>query len=302
MFNPILSICIPTFNRCDMLENTLKSIVDTNVFQSTNEVEIVISNNCSEDETNELCLKYAEKYPQKIKYINQEQPIFSDNHIFKTMEYASGIFCKLSNDTCVYRNGALDKIVYFLKEHKEEDCIFFLNKKTKKNQYKRVTTLDDFIKIVSFKCTWIGSLCIKKDVYNTLKEPLRCSKLNLAQVDIYGQLFENNYSATVFRDILFDVQSEKVKTIGYNIAEVFGKNYFTVLKSFVGKNNGISNCTINGEKWNIINFINSFYFDVFNKYNIDKSNYFKILKDNFMLEPCFYLNGIKYSIKKFLHI
>ena len=130
-----------------------------------------------------------EKFSDKIKYIKQEETIFADENIFKTIEYANGLYCKLNNDTCGYKYGVLDKIIKYLKEN-NEDCIFFYNKKVQSANYKKVVALDDFIKNVSYHSTWIGSFCIKKDVFSNLSNPLECIKLKLPQVDIYGKLFQ----------------------------------------------------------------------------------------------------------------
>lgn len=44
-------------------------------------MEIVISNNCSTDNANEVCLTYLKQYPDKIKYINQEKPITLNQNV-----------------------------------------------------------------------------------------------------------------------------------------------------------------------------------------------------------------------------
>lgn len=129
MTNPILSICIPTYNRCELLTKTLESIVNTNIFLNTNDIEIVISNNNSNDDTDIICNRYLEKFPNKIKYIKQKETILADENIFKTIEYANGVYCKLNNDTCGYKYGTLYKIVEYLKTN-NEDCIFLFNQKT----------------------------------------------------------------------------------------------------------------------------------------------------------------------------
>ncbi|MCX8512062.1 MAG: glycosyltransferase, partial [Chthoniobacteraceae bacterium] len=45
-----LSICIPTFNRSQYLRLTLESITNQELFQNSDEIEIVISDNCSSDD------------------------------------------------------------------------------------------------------------------------------------------------------------------------------------------------------------------------------------------------------------
>jgi glycosyltransferase involved in cell wall biosynthesis len=59
---PLLSICIPTFNRAYILEKTLHSIVSQKIFQDTNEIEVIVSDNCSSDNTFEIVNKYIKKY------------------------------------------------------------------------------------------------------------------------------------------------------------------------------------------------------------------------------------------------
>ena len=63
--SPILSICIPTYNRSGYLDKTIKSIVMNDVFINTNKIQLVISNNNSTDNTDEICKKYADQYPTK---------------------------------------------------------------------------------------------------------------------------------------------------------------------------------------------------------------------------------------------
>ena len=62
----LLSICIPTYNRAEYLKKTLESIVWQRDFLSK-DVEVVISDNCSTDDTASVVAKFVEKYPNKIK-------------------------------------------------------------------------------------------------------------------------------------------------------------------------------------------------------------------------------------------
>ena len=68
MKKPILSICIPTYNRENYLKKLLDSIVVQKDFIETNDVEIVINDGPSRDNTEELVREYQEKYKGKIRY------------------------------------------------------------------------------------------------------------------------------------------------------------------------------------------------------------------------------------------
>ena len=57
---PILSICIPTYNRAEVLRDTLEHYTSCEEFND--EVELIISDNASTDATKSLCTEYAEQY------------------------------------------------------------------------------------------------------------------------------------------------------------------------------------------------------------------------------------------------
>lgn len=78
---PILSICIPTWNRRYSLQYTLKSIIDQDEFKSW-DVEIVISDNASTDETEVEVWKLCKKY-KNIRYFRNEENIWSSPNVNK---------------------------------------------------------------------------------------------------------------------------------------------------------------------------------------------------------------------------
>ena len=62
---PVLSICIPTRNRCHLLRLSLESLTRQPIFSNTDAVEIVVSDNASDDETAEVVDKFIKKYGEK---------------------------------------------------------------------------------------------------------------------------------------------------------------------------------------------------------------------------------------------
>src|SRR5664279_654163 len=96
----LLSICIPTYNRAKNLEDTLISIVQQRRFQETDDVEIVISDNCSGDNTGNVSEKFAALYKEKIRYFRNTENI-SDANFEKVLSYGKGQYLKLNNDTLI---------------------------------------------------------------------------------------------------------------------------------------------------------------------------------------------------------
>ena len=74
----LLSICIPTFNRAELLKNTLTSIYSQKANHS--DFEVVISDNCSTDHTEEVVFEFLNNH-NNINYIKLSEPIYSDNNI-----------------------------------------------------------------------------------------------------------------------------------------------------------------------------------------------------------------------------
>ena len=107
---PILSICIPTYNRVQYLNLALQSIVETKIFQETDDVEIVVSDNASTDETPALMERYVDLYHKKIKYQRNSNNIYDKNFEI-VLSLGTGVFRKLSNDNIIYSEESLAYIV-----------------------------------------------------------------------------------------------------------------------------------------------------------------------------------------------
>ncbi|MQN01734.1 MAG: glycosyltransferase [Lachnospiraceae bacterium] len=74
---PLISICIPTFNRAGCLILTIESIIKQNEFKR-GLVEIVISDNNSDDETEKIGRFYADQFSM-IRYFRNDKNILDGN-------------------------------------------------------------------------------------------------------------------------------------------------------------------------------------------------------------------------------
>jgi len=115
-----LSFCIPTFNRAFLLGYTIESIIN----QANDEVEIVISDNASEDNTEEIVKSY-QKIFSKITYFRQERNLGFDKNLLNAVKLAQGEYCWLMGSDDVIRPGAINRM---LKELKEGFDIYLCNR------------------------------------------------------------------------------------------------------------------------------------------------------------------------------
>lgn len=68
MENIKISVIIPIYNTEKFLRKCIESIVN----QTLQEIEIILINDGSTDNSHNICLEYSEKYPKKIRYINNK--------------------------------------------------------------------------------------------------------------------------------------------------------------------------------------------------------------------------------------
>ena len=123
MNKTLLSICIPTFNRLECLDNCLKSIKNANENYKFN-FEVCIKDNNSEGNAYSIIKKYQNFF--KIKYQINNRNIGIGKNIFLSVDNAEGEFSWImGNDDMLlpYTFKILDKL---FKNHKDVDY-FFIN-------------------------------------------------------------------------------------------------------------------------------------------------------------------------------
>lgn len=110
---PLLSVCIPTFNRAELLELCLSTVLpQLTAFQD--EVECVISDNASSDRTTEILATFSAQYPVRI--CRNEVNIGIIANITKcASELARGEFVLLIGDDDVLCAGAIETILEVLR-------------------------------------------------------------------------------------------------------------------------------------------------------------------------------------------
>ena len=91
MNDKVLSVCIPTYNRSNILKNTLSNLVT----QDISRIEIIISDNASTDETYEVVKEYGE---YGIKYFSNSKNKGFTYNLIKVMEYADTDYLTLVSD------------------------------------------------------------------------------------------------------------------------------------------------------------------------------------------------------------
>ena len=108
----ILTISIAAYNVEKFIENTLDSLVDTRIMD---DIEVLIVNDGSSDNTKQLASSYENKYPNTFKLINKENGGYGST-INTSLKIATGKYYKLLDGDDWYDTEQLVKLLEVLKE------------------------------------------------------------------------------------------------------------------------------------------------------------------------------------------
>ena len=107
-----ISFGIPTRNSAHTIGYALDSIIS----QATEDVEIVIVDGASTDNTEEVVEQYKQKFPS-IQYFWRAECIGVDRDIMKCVELAKGEYCWLMSDDDCLEDRALTNVLCLLEEN-----------------------------------------------------------------------------------------------------------------------------------------------------------------------------------------
>jgi glycosyltransferase involved in cell wall biosynthesis len=117
----LVSICIPQFNRIQYLIRNLKTIEQ----QTYDNIEVVVSDDCSTDSTEVEILSLSKTYRYPLVYNKFEVNQGYDRNFRRSIELASGDYCfVLGNDDTLFSNNAIESLVLFLKNYNYPDIGF----------------------------------------------------------------------------------------------------------------------------------------------------------------------------------
>jgi glycosyltransferase involved in cell wall biosynthesis len=228
--SPLLTICIPTYNRSKYLKKTLDSIVNQKIFIESNKVEIVISDNASTDDTRSICYEFIKLNPDKILYHCNDENIL-DLNFEKALSLGSGDFLKLNNDTLVHKDESLEEMLKNIQQNiNEKPVLYYTNGLIKNCKDLLCNDLNSFISRTSFNTTWIGAFGIWREDYLDFTDFNRAAKSQLVQVDVLFRMINNGKHVLINNNILMlSIQPDKKG--GYNIFKIFVENYLNILES-----------------------------------------------------------------------
>ena len=169
----LLSICINTRNRADLLGETLDSLIG----QMIPGVEIVVLDGASEDNTSELMTGYAAKY-SFVHYVRSDAIVGIDDGYDLAVKHAAGRYCWLMTDDDLIVEGALGQLMDRVRQQPDlivmnmecftKDFTLDLQQRFFKICEDRAYSQDEFeqfLREVGYGLAYIGCVVIKRRLW-----------------------------------------------------------------------------------------------------------------------------------------
>ena len=109
---PLVTIAIPTFNRKEYLKQAIESVLE----QSYKNIELVVSDNHSDDGTEELVIGYLKKH-SNIRYFRQDENVGARLNWLNCVHAATGEYCLILSDDDILELDAVEKMVRAFEEN-----------------------------------------------------------------------------------------------------------------------------------------------------------------------------------------
>jgi abequosyltransferase len=171
-----LSICISTLNRAEFLAETLESIVP----QLSDEVELLILDGASTDNTQEVIASFAARCP-RLRHVRLDEGEGFDEKYCRLAELAAGEYCWMFADDDLLKPGSVAAVLEATRkdyslilvnaEVRSKDLAVCLQPRRVNAQQDRTysPTPPDFDRLLAdtaMYVTYIGAIVIKRKLWN----------------------------------------------------------------------------------------------------------------------------------------
>lgn len=252
MTEPLVSICIPTYGRKEILKETLNSIFFQNEEESL--FEICISDNSPTDETKTMLDACFSNYHNIIYRKSTCEGYFNS---IEALKLGNGKFLKLHNNYTCFKKNMFKSFLEEIKKYDENTVLFFLaNAKNGNTSSSDFDSFDTFMNYISHLSTWSSSFGIWKSDFSKI----------IQKTEVFDKMFPhtsllfllNDKNTYVVSKTSYFVNQNLKKKSGYNLPETFGTRFLGMCDDLY-KNEHISVNTYEHIKKDILLFIADYY-------------------------------------------
>jgi glycosyltransferase involved in cell wall biosynthesis len=242
--NKILTIAIPTYNRANYLKLCLNQIFNQ-IQPFRRFIQILISNNCSNDNTESVVFFFINQ-GYEIEYIKNNENIGANKNVYQCFRLAKTKYVLIFGDDDVILDNKLPLLINILL-HNDVGIVNFRGFGYKNNYILEKPKNDnrmvyfynnnnDFVRRINIELSFISGNIINKTLFDHKINPEVLKSTNLIQLSwVFSVL--NNSKNNLFLDS-FIIASKSDNTGGYQLCDVFGTK-FNIISNYLIKK-GIS--------------------------------------------------------------
>lgn len=229
---PILSICIPIYNRKTYLEIMLaRFLEDKHLFQ--NQIQLYISDNCSTEDVYAVAQHYAD-LGLNLTYHCNESNLGMDGNFINCFNHAKGKYAWLLGSDDIPVKGFLQDLLNILVRN--DYGLLHI-----KNQY-----LNDSIQLINYDdgntllediyvgITFISGNIVKKEKMSGVNlENYKGTLISQVPLYIFSALTSNQNA--IYYHPSFENGNDSKNNGGYNLFNLFVKDLYSIFQEFVNK-------------------------------------------------------------------
>lgn len=224
----ILSICVITYNRADVLKHCLDAIVYHDLAK-TGTIEVVVCDNASTDGTEVLMQMYKEF--EFVRYYRNDENMGVERNYIKSMDLANGLFLKPTNDYTVYTKEGLEKMYNTIKDNVQSQPLILFDNIPTCNLWEDDLNLDinAVIDQVGWSMSWMGINGFWRDEWHKIenKEPVV-----FLCIDHFFKILIEKKTANIYTGHFSDRYPFKQKQGGYNFFKVHTEDFLYFYKKY----------------------------------------------------------------------
>lgn len=228
---PLLSICIPIYNRIAFLERQLERMLEDR-FLFEEQIQLIISDNCSTDNLQSCCEKY-QALGLALKYHRQVTNIGPDGNFEWCFYHADGKYVWLLGSDDILVRGVLKKLVMYLAD--DEYGLVHLSMNKQLHELTVFQSPNDMAVAVNYWITYMSANIIRtaslvKVVLSEYKDSF------LIQVPAYlNACCSYQRNALICFPLYFEKDADNANNGGYNLFQVFVANLYGIFEMFVNR-------------------------------------------------------------------
>jgi len=241
--NPLVSICIPTFNNADYLRDTISSILN----QTYKNIEIIILDNASTDGTEQIVNEISKSYD--LKYDNNQTNLGAFSNFNKSFKIAKGDYIAIFHSDDIYEKNIIEREMEILLDNENVGAVFTTGKMINGNdkiigsfavpRKLRDKTIFDFKEVLT-EFLKNGNSFILCPTFMVKKEVIdKCGFYNCinfgtaADIDLWLRILKDYNIAIINEKLVKRRISDNHVTTKYNFLRTSRSDFFSVMNLWI---------------------------------------------------------------------